>query len=138
MEPSVELKNVRLRFYESESVGDGSALEHLISRHEGVVAIGTDPNEWWAGYDTIHRVPEAQFQEMGDARLQVGELSAFAEGSVGWVAARPKIVLPNGQKIPIRVTTVFHQEDGAWKIVQHHVSMGVSNVEAIGLELTTN
>jgi len=138
MNPSVELKNVMLRLYESESAGDVSAMGHLISRQDGVVRIGTDPNEWWAGYDTIFRVHKAQWQEMGGVQLKSGELSAFVEGKVGWVADRAKIQLPNGQEIPIRVTTVFHQEDGEWKIVQHHVSVGVSNAEVVGTELTTS
>jgi hypothetical protein len=53
MNPSVELKNAVLRFYESMTSGDVSAVERLFSRQSGVLAIGTDPNEWWEGYDTI-------------------------------------------------------------------------------------
>ena len=63
-------------------------------------------------------------------------MSAFIEGTVGWVGDRATIQLPNGHILPIRVTSVFHQEDGVWKIVQHHVSIGVPNPEAIGKEFT--
>jgi SnoaL-like protein len=137
MNASVDLKNAMLRLYESMTSGNVSAIQRLFSRQSGVTAIGTDPNEWWADYETIVRVHKAQFQEMGGIQIKAGELNAFVEGTVGWVAGRPTLRLPNGQEMTFRETTVFHKEDGEWKIVQHHVSIGVSNVETIGKELTT-
>ena len=137
MNASVDLKNAMLRLYESMTSGDVSGVERLFSRQSGVTAIGTDPNEWWADYETIVRVHKAQFQEMGRIQIKAGELNAFVEGTVGWVADRPTLRLPNGQEMTFRETTVFHKEDGEWKIVQHHVSLGVPNVETIGKELTT-
>ncbi len=137
MKPSAELKNVMLRLYESMSSGDASAVERLFSRQSGVLVIGTDPQEWWAGYETYARLFKAQLKEMAGIRIEAGELEAFVEGTVGWVADRPKIRLANGQEVRFRQTAVLHQEDGEWKIVQHHTSMGVPNVEAVGKELTT-
>jgi ketosteroid isomerase-like protein len=90
-----------------------------------------------AGYDTITRVFKTQLQEMGGIQVKAGDLNAFVEGNVGWVADRPTLRLPNGQAMPSRGTAVFHKEDGEWKIVQYHASIGVSNVEAVGKELTT-
>jgi len=137
MNPSVELKNAMLRLYESMTSGDASAVGRLFSRHSGVLAIGTDPKEWWADYETIVRMYGAQFQELGKIQVRAGEMHAFVEGTAGWVADRPTVRLPNGQEMELRETTVFHKEDGEWKIVQHHVSMGEPNVEALGKELTT-
>ena len=137
MNPSVELKQILLRVYESESSGDISTMERLISHREDVLAIGTDPGEWWLGYATIDRIFRAQSQEMGKVQFKAGEISAFEEGTVGWASDRAKIQLPNGHEIPVRVTTVFHKEDGEWKVVQHHISIGVPNSELIGKELTT-
>ncbi|MEW6665322.1 MAG: nuclear transport factor 2 family protein [Thermodesulfobacteriota bacterium] len=137
MNRSVEVRNAMLRLYDSMTSGDVSAVERLFSRQSGVLAIGTDPNEWWAEYETIVRVHKAQLQEMGAIEIKAGQLNAFAEGTVGWVADRPTLRLPNGQEMTFRMTTVFHKEDGEWKIVQQHVSIGLSNVDAIGKELTT-
>jgi hypothetical protein len=50
MEKSVELKNVILGVYESMSKGDDCSI---FSRQVGVFGIGSDPNEWWADYDSI-------------------------------------------------------------------------------------
>lgn len=89
------------------------------------------------GYNTIDRVHRTQYREMDKIQLKTGgELSAFEEGTIGWAADKANLQLPNGQDIPVRVTTVFHKEDGEWKIVQHHVSVGVPNVEIIGRQLT--
>jgi hypothetical protein len=38
--------------------------------------------------------------------------------------------------MPSRLTLVCQQEDGAWKVVQWHVSVGVANEELLGRELT--
>ncbi len=137
MKPSAELTNVMLRLYESMTSGDAGALERLFSRQSGVLVIGTDPNEWWAGYETYARLFRAQLREMAGIRIEAGEIVAFVEGTVGWVADRPKIRLPNGQETTFRQTSVLHQENGEWKIVLHHTSIGVPNVEAVGKELTT-
>jgi ketosteroid isomerase-like protein len=137
MNTSVELKSLTLRLYESMTSGDLNAIVSLFSHQSGVLAIGSDPNEWWAGYDTIERVFKVQFQQTGKVQVKAGELHAFAEGTVGWVASRPTMRLPNGQEIQFRETMVFHKEDGEWRIVHFHDSLGVPNVEAIGKELTT-
>jgi ketosteroid isomerase-like protein len=123
MDPSAELESVVLRLYASMATGDLNAVERLFSSQNGVLAIGSDPAEWWAGHDAIKRAFEAQFQEMGARRVTPGELSAFVEGTVGWAADRRTIRLPNGKELTVRETTVFHKEDGEWKIVQFHASL---------------
>ncbi len=84
MNPSAEIRDAVLRFYEAVATGDVSTLERLISRERGVLAIGSDPNEWWAGYDAIQQAFKAQFQETGARQVHPGDLNAFVEGTVGW------------------------------------------------------
>ena len=50
---------------------------------------------------------------------------------------QPKLVLPGGTELRCRFTAVFHKENGGWKGVQWHWSIGVPNEEAIGQELET-
>jgi hypothetical protein len=71
----------------------------------------------------------------GTPRIIPGNLSAFSEGKVGWEADHASILLPDRKEIPIRVTMVFHEENGEWKIVQYHASIGVPNPEAFGKNL---
>ena len=65
MNPSVELRNAVLRLYESMSSGDVGAIERLFSRQSGVLAIGSDPKEWWSDYDTIVRAFKIQIHLLG-------------------------------------------------------------------------
>ena len=140
MNPSIELINIMLHFYEIQAASDVNSFKHLLSQQDGVLMIGTDPSEWWAGYDTIlDQLLKTQPQELskeapGNIQIRAGEVSAFVEGTVGWVADTPSMRLPNGKEIPTRVTTIFHREEGEWKIVQFHASIGVPNAEVLGSE----
>lgn len=138
MESSTELRDLMLRFYQALTAGDTSFAEQFISHQPGVLNIGTDPKEWWAGYDTFVQVAKAQFEEMGGStRITGADPQAYREGSVGWVADQPTFELSDGTTLPFRLTAVFHQEDGGWKLVQAHYSIGVPNEETVGRELTT-
>lgn len=137
MEQSPELKDLTLRSYEALSGGDFSFFERYLSQQDGVLAIGTDPNEWWEGYATISKVFKAQMEEMGGISLIAGTPQAYSEGGVGWVADRPKLKLPDGTEIPVRLTSVFRKEGNDWKIVLWHVSLGVRNEDVVGKALTT-
>jgi hypothetical protein len=44
-------------------------------------------------------------------------------------ADRCTIRLPNGRERIVRETTVWHQEEGEWKLVQFHASLAVPNSE---------
>lgn len=130
MQQSQELKDLMSRFYEAVSQGDVAFMERFISRQDDVLMIGTDPNEWWADSATITQTIKAQAQ----AGIQVvaDDTQAYREGSVGWVADRLRFVLPDGTEVGFRWTAVFRQEDGEWKLVQGHASIGVPNEEAFG------
>jgi hypothetical protein len=112
--------------------GGVSAIGRLFSCQSGVLAIGTDPNEWWAGHDTIVEAFKAQLQGSGTRKVEPGDLNAFAEGSVGWAADRRTMRLADGKESTIRETFLFHQEDGDWKLVQFHASAAVPNAELAG------
>jgi ketosteroid isomerase-like protein len=65
--------------------------------------------------------------------LTAGELGAWRQGDVGWVADQPTIKLGDAEVI-CRHTSVFVRELGHWRIVQHHFSIGVPNEDAFGKE----
>ena len=137
MEQSPELKELYLRSCEAQSNGDYSFFERYFSQKDGVLAIGTDPMEWWAGYATITRVFKAQLGETGGFQIIADTPQAYCDGSIGWVADQPTLKLQDGTEMPFRLTAVFQKEQNAWKIVQWHVSIGVSNEDLIGEALPT-
>mgnify|MGYP003287035570 CR=1 FL=1 len=59
MEHSDELRDLTLRLYEAEATGDVSFIERHLSRQEGAVYIGSDPNEWWEGFEAFVEVTAA-------------------------------------------------------------------------------
>ena len=126
-----ELKDLYLRTYDAFSTGDLSVYEHLLSHQAGLLIIGTDPQEWWEDYGSMIEIMQAQVAGMHDAGLQIvpGDVRAYQEGTVGWVIDRPTLRMPNGQEFSFRQTAIFHQEDGAWKMIHVHASIGVPNAE---------
>jgi ketosteroid isomerase-like protein len=107
----------------------GTAWTDLhLSRSMHLVTIGTDPDEWMQGVKAFGHMDR---EMRGTTRFQFrpGEIQAFEEGSVGWAAARPTIVFASGKLVPLRISAVFHREEGEWKMVHCHVSVGVPNEE---------
>lgn len=132
MQPSTELKELMMRWYASLSTGDISVTEQTLSHQSAVLTIGTDPAEWVMGYDAIFPIFQAQTQCIGGIHIEAGDLLAYSAGDVGWVADRPLLKLPDGTTIPMRSTLVFQRENGDWKLVQQHNSVGVPNEELVG------
>jgi hypothetical protein len=131
MERSDELRDIILTTFEALSSEDTSVIDRHITRQEEVRLIGSDPNEWFDG----EQVAEVLKQEVQQSTVRVsspGEVEAFVEGTVGWASSRPVWTLEDGREIPTRWTAVFHQEDGVWKMVQAHTSVGVPNEELFG------
>jgi SnoaL-like protein len=137
MEESAELRELYHQICEAQSKGDYSFFERCFSQKEGVTAIGTDPTEWWTGYAAITRVFKAQLKEVGDFQIIADTPQAYRDGSIGWLAGRPTLKLPDGTEMPFRLTVVFQKEQNGWKIVQWHSSMGISNEDLLGETLTT-
>ena len=137
MQESAELQKLYIALCEAQTNGEYAFFEKMFSKKKGVLAIGTDPSEWWSGYDTIAKVFKAQLKEVSGFQVLADAPMAYCDGSIGWVAGRPIVKLPDGTEIPIRLSAVFQLEPEGWKIVQWHSSMGISNEESIGEALTT-
>jgi len=138
MERSSDIELLIRALYESFSNGDPEPAEAMFAGKPDVLMIGTDPEEWWVGRETILDRWRNQLDEMAGFRLEPGaEIRAFSEGDVGWFADQPSFVAPDGSRVPGRFTAVVHREAGSWRIVQGHASIGVPNEEAIGPPLST-
>jgi len=119
-----------LRYYDRASAADAGSFDLLVSREEASTIIGTAPHEWHGSRDKW----KAAFPPIG-LRVEAGDLQAWEEGSIGWLSDTPSFILPDGTAIGTRVTAVMRQEDGEWKLVQAHVSLGVP--DELALELAT-
>jgi hypothetical protein len=63
----------------------------------------------------------------GKATFSPTGVEAFSEGTVGWATTTITITMPDGRYVSPRWSAVFHREDGVWKFVQTHASIGVAN-----------
>jgi ketosteroid isomerase-like protein len=137
MRESPELIALVERMYAAQAAGDVDWLATLLSASDGALSIGTDAAEWWEGPAIRDRWLAQIAAGMGEARMTATRLRAFEDGDVGWVADEPQVVLPDGTTLTMRATAVFHREDGAWRLVQGHSSLGVPNADSFGMDLPT-
>lgn len=131
MEPCDELKNIVLRHYGNfESHNQSETIQEMYSLQEGVTIIGYGADEWFDNRNAIQQV----IKEGGSSQLnvEVHTMKAYSEGSVGWTVDQVRVILPDGDELPIRHTRIFHREDGTWKMVHLHVSMGVAEEKTAG------
>jgi len=124
MEPAPEVRDVYLRFNEAFSSGDTSSILGAYSRVPGVIEIGSGPDAWTEGYESIARRLTGVFKEIAGTTIVPGDVRAFQEGGVAWLADRPTMTSPEGMSLSSRITAVFRREGDSWKIVQSHLSVG--------------
>ena len=137
MRESLELIALVERMYAAQAAGDVDWLAALLSTSDGALTIGTDAAEWWEGPQIRDRWLAQLAAGIGEARMTATRLRAFEEGDVGWAADEPQVVLPDGTTLTMRSTAVFLREDGEWRLVQGHSSLGVPNADSFGMDLPT-
>ena len=129
---SFELKWLTQKCYEAMTNCDLAFIENIFSKEEDVLLIGTDPYEWWQGYETVIGIFCAQFDDLKGCSIYSASTQAICLGDVGWVADHITICFSDGLEIPMRITLVFAKEDEGWKVRQWHNSVGMFNQEILG------
>ena len=67
--------------------------------------------------------------------FEAGEDPAgYEEGSLGWFVDEPTFFFPDGSSMDTRLTAVMHQEEGRWKLVHMHLSVGVPDEQVVELQ----
>jgi hypothetical protein len=134
MQQSDGVRDALVRFYERFSSGDAAGFADVIAQADGVSVIGTGPGEghddrddWISTYEQMMR------GEMAGTRLEAGDPRTYDEGSVGWGVDEPHFVFADGSRLPTRLTAVLHKEEGDWKILHLHFSVGVPDEQAMEL-----
>jgi hypothetical protein len=99
-------------------------LDRHFSNADTVRGVGAAATSWWSGSRVVKEWKEQLRAMGGRLPLTPGAPEGFSEGSVGWVADRPTLAMPNGSRLALPFTAVFHREAGVWKLVQCHGLMG--------------
>jgi hypothetical protein len=135
MELPVELRDLTLRIAQAIGAGDVTFLERHTSRQPGETFIATDPDEWWTDIAGLSRTLVGQRQ--AGITMIPGEPLAYQEGDAGWAVDRGMRFQVGDREGAFRFSVVYRREDGEWKMVPFHSSIGVPNTEAVGVELPT-
>jgi uncharacterized protein (TIGR02246 family) len=124
MEPAPEVRDVYVQYAKALSSGDMSSFLGTFSRDPGVIEIGSAPDAWTEGHESIANRLTEVFRGLAGTSIEPGDVKAFQEGTVAWLADRPTMTTPEGMRVSARITAVFRREGDGWKIVQSHFSMG--------------
>jgi class 3 adenylate cyclase len=135
MERSRDLRGLVITMYQELAACD-PALVEIFASDEEVIAIGTDPAEWWCGGALVKAVYKQQLSEVGGFEILPGDLHAFVNGEVGWVVDNPTFIV-RGVELHPRTTLIFERRGPHWRCVHWHLSLGQLNEESFGMELTT-
>jgi hypothetical protein len=131
MQESIAVRDGLRTFYERFSAHDPNGFADILATGPGVSVIGTAPAE---GHDTREAWVSTYAKFIPDVgmRLEGGtNPRGWEEGTVGFAIDEPRFVMRDGSYLPTRLTGVLHLEDGAWKVVHVHFSVGVPDEDAI-------
>ena len=114
---------------EAQNAGDAARLRSMLSERADGAHIGTDAEEW----DTSNQVVDAAAAVGGDDIQAVAdEFDIHIQGDVAWAEGRGRFTRAGGGERPVRMTCVLIRENGQWKVVQSHASIGVPNADIFG------
>jgi hypothetical protein len=129
MRQAEEVRDAVLRYCERLSAGDVGSFDEVVSQEEATLIIGTAPGEWVTERERLRFGFEAE-----GLRFEAKDPLAYEEGSLGWVVDQPTFVFPDGSAMETRMTAVMHQEEGRWKLVHMHLSVGVPDEQVVELQ----
>lgn len=115
---------------------DADTISNLFSTDASLRVVGTDPEERWVGLVGFLEVFETQSSEMPDWKFEIESVEAFEHGNFGWATMFTTLTSPEAET-SLRHTALFMLEAGAWRVIQWHNSVPVSNAQIFGVELTT-
>jgi hypothetical protein len=119
---SRELAQRTRELYADLSSGHAEQASLLYSQEPGRIFVGLTGNDFRTASEPRGVALDEYFIEPGSA-IVPGDLIAYADREAGWVVDRPIIKLANGTELHIRLTLLWRNEYGIWKIVHTHASV---------------
>ena len=130
MQPSDSVRDAMLRFMDRLSANDVPAFDSIVSSDPATLVIGTAPGEWVVERDRLRY----GFEVEGVTMRPGARAAAWEIGDAGWFVDEPTMTYPDGSSIATRLSAFFERENGAWKLVHMHVSVGVPDEEVVDLQ----
>jgi ketosteroid isomerase-like protein len=127
MKRSDEIERFGRKVVDAINRGDLEFLKRATSRDRGSILIGSGPREYLREYDEIIKALSDQIASSnGDEQVNVriDEIRGYEQGEAAWADGRGAFETNDGQ-VGFRFTLALLREDGEWRIVQNHASIGV-------------
>jgi len=127
---SAEIRDAVLAFYRGVTNKEIERFDEIVSGDPATLVIGTAPGEW------VTERPRLRFGFQAEGlRVEAGQRpTGYQEGTMGWFTDEPSFILPDGSAFRTRLSAVLRQEDGRWKVVHMHWSVGVPDEEVVALQ----
>ena len=130
MQRSTEVRDAVLAFYRGVTNKEIERFDEIVSGDPATLVIGTAPGEW------VTERPRLRFGfEAEGLGVEAGARpTGYREGTMGWFTDEPRFILPGGGAFRTRLTAVLRHEDGRWKVLHMHWSVGVPDEEVVALQ----
>ena len=125
MEESEEIKELILKAAKAYEEGDADFWVKLMAQEAKPFILGTDPTEWFIGNDIIYQYLKPDWGAKKTFTINMGEVHAFSEGTMGWFVVKCVYKYDNGSELPLRINGVVHRESGKWKLVLQNFTLAV-------------
>lgn len=136
MRPSPEIRDLVMRNLRDFAAKNVQDFLDTLSHKPGMIFIGTAPTDWIDDPAAIATVMRSAIEGGSGVMPANVRIEASQEGTVGWAAYHWTAPLPNGTTLVFRSTDIWHQEDGRWKLVHTHLSVGVPDPLIPGVALS--
>ena len=128
-----EVRKVIEETLEALNAGDAARLRSMLAERPDGVHIGTDGQEWETSKQVVEAVAAADGAD--DIQVAADDIGVHLQGDVAWAEGHGRFTRAGGdlhRERPARMTWVLIRENGQWKIVQSHASIGVPDADTFG------
>ncbi len=131
-----DIRNASKQFYAAlnrMATGDASSLSQIWS-HSGAVTAMHPIGGRQVGWDAVRTSFDQVAALASDGQVELKDQLIHASGDVAWeVGVEQGRFTMAGQEVAIqhRVTNVYQNEGGAWKIVHHHTDLSPAMVDLL-------
>ena len=115
-------------YFDALITGNTDQLIKMMSLAEHYVKIGTEPDEHIEGGENARGYFQNIVANAADITIEYEHLDVQERGDVAWFYTRQIWRLKwmgSPEELAVRLTGVLEKEDGTWKFVQIHASVGV-------------
>ena len=115
-------------YFDALIAGDADQLIKMMSLADHYVKIGTEPDEHIEGGENARDYYQRIVANAADIAIEYEHLDLQERGDVAWFYTRQIWRLKwfgVPEELAVRLTGVLEKEDGTWKFVQIHASIGV-------------